>query len=194
MVLRTTPEQSLLSRLLPASNPDRSDRDRAWEEWQTDSGGHAVRRFIAYKNDTTTPDGDIYQDSLLTAYLEVERGGYQPRPGVPFAAYVKGIAHNKIREARRRQRRYVPLDDQIFQLPANPKLQPDHVFEHREQKACLQAGLAQLSQQRRLVIEGFLQGKRTREIAEELSISEDLVRQHKSRSLRKLRAMNLMFE
>ena len=47
----------------------------------------------------------------MTAYAEVERGRYQPRDGIPFAAYVKGIAHNKIREARRRCRRYILVED-----------------------------------------------------------------------------------
>lgn len=124
----------------------------------------------------------------------MERGRYQPRPGVPVAAYVKGIAHNKIREARRRQKRYVPLDYIFFQIPAGWGVEPDHVYEFREQQTCLHEILTVLSRGRRQVIEGFLQGKSTKEIAQELSMSEDLVRQHKSRGLGKLQKMNFIAE
>ena len=67
-------------------------------------GAAAVLKFIRLNNYTRELDEDIFQEAMLTAYLEVERGHYIPREGIPFTAYVKGIARNKIREARRRER------------------------------------------------------------------------------------------
>ena len=60
-------------------------------------------------------------------------------------------------------------------------------IEHRERWDVLQVGLAQLTPSRRRVLEEYLKGKSTTEIANALGITEDLVRQHKSRGLRSLR-------
>jgi RNA polymerase sigma-70 factor (ECF subfamily) len=132
---------------------------------------------------------DILQESLVTAYVEVERGRYQPRDGVPFAAYVKGIARNKIREARRRNRRAVPLDDLPDAVFVADGDSPESAVERREQRAFLHEGLSQLPQSRRLVMERYLKGHSTTEIASALNMSVDAVRQHKCRGLRSLRAL-----
>jgi hypothetical protein len=92
----------LVERLLPHVNADPADRATAWAEWYATVGAPSVLAFVRVQNDTSAPDDDILQDAIVTAYEEVERGRYEPRAGIPFTAYVKGIARNKIREARRR--------------------------------------------------------------------------------------------
>jgi RNA polymerase sigma factor (sigma-70 family) len=117
----------------------------------------------------------------------VERGRYEPRPGVPFAAYVKGIARNKIREARRRTRRLVPLEDTPEYTAQSDQFRLEVVVERQEQRASLLASLSKLSPCRRQVLERYLKGHTTAEIAQALGMSEESVRQHKSRGLRTLR-------
>jgi RNA polymerase sigma factor (sigma-70 family) len=187
-------EDTLTRRILPACNPDRQDRARAWAEWQERYGTHVLARFVRAHNNTREADDDILQDALITAYLGVECGRYQPRDGAPFAAYVVGIARNKIREARRRDRRLTGLDEETQERDARliepPQYQPERAVERREtqrdRSEQLRSGLARLSSARRQVIERYLAGASTVEIAGQMQISEELVRQHKCRGLRAL--------
>jgi RNA polymerase sigma factor (sigma-70 family) len=147
-----------------------------------------VLAFIRAKNDTPEQDMDILQDAMMTAYTQVERGRYKPRVGVSFAAYVKGIALNKIREARRRTRRFIPLHDGAEYIPDSVATGLDAVVERQERWALLCSGLSALPPCRRQVLESYLGGQTTTEIAQALNMSEASVRQHKSRGLRVLRS------
>ncbi len=185
---RTVSEKPLEKRLLPGDNPDRADRRIAWEEWQCGSGQVALERFIRYHNQSAESDEDILQETLLCAFLEVERGRYQPQEGIPFTAYVKGIARNKLREAIRLQRNHLALEDIEQILPGSQQLQPETASERREQKRLLLLGLTELPDKRRQVLERLMRGETTTEIANKLAMSEELVRQHKCRGLRSLRS------
>jgi RNA polymerase sigma factor (sigma-70 family) len=180
----------LVERLLPDTNDDARDRAAAWEEWYNNGGRSSVLAFVRVKNDTPESDADILQDAVITAYAEVERGRYEPRDGIPFAAYVKGIARNKIREARRRTRRLVPLEDTTEYEDDRPQLET--VIERRERHASLRAGLSQLPPCRQQVLESYLKGHSTTEIAQELGMSKEAVRQNKSRGLRSLQQMDIL--
>jgi RNA polymerase sigma factor (sigma-70 family) len=139
--------------------------------------------FIRANNTSPEADEDLLQDTLVTTYLEVERGHYTPRPGVPFTAYVKGIARNKIREARRRQRRWEPLDENAPPL-ADPPRPLEASYESDEERRALWQGLQHLPTSRRQVLEHYLGGQSLTEIAATLRMNEALVRQHKHRGLR----------
>ena len=183
-------DEALVQRLLPSHNPDRDDRARAWSECQSGLGDTAVMRFIRTINNTTENDEDILQDALLTAFQEVERGRYCQQAGVPFTAYVKGIARNKVREARRRQRGWVELEEAH---PAPESIEPRHLeafVERQEQAHLLQRSMEALPIDRRRVIERLLSGHSTAEVAGSLAISQDLVRQHKCRGLQLLRHLS----
>ncbi|MFZ6030039.1 MAG: sigma-70 family RNA polymerase sigma factor [Chloroflexota bacterium] len=183
---RPQSDEALVRRLHPTTSPDRTERAHAWAEWQRSVGETALRKFISLHNNSGEPDDDILQDALLTAYVEVERGRYQPRDGVPFTAYVKGIARNKLREARRR--RCWPSLDELPDYSASPiQRQTESDFERNERRAALRQGLAELQGERRLVLEHYLSGDTTGEIAADLAVSEDVVRQHKCRGLRQIR-------
>ncbi|HEY4691173.1 MAG TPA: sigma-70 family RNA polymerase sigma factor [Anaerolineae bacterium] len=190
MMAQPESDEALVLRMLPSVNPNREDRARAWAEWHARIGGQAVLKFIRVKNNTAELDEDILQDAMLTAYLEVERGRYEQRAGIPFTAYVKGIAHNKIREARRRQGRWEALDE-IDDVPSDGVLrQIEHALESRERHQALRQGLLQLSIQRRQVLERYLGGESLSEIAARLDMTADVVRQHKHRGLRRLQQMS----
>lgn len=190
MNARPESNKVLVERLLPSTNDDPSDRATAWGEWYGNGGGSSVMAFIRAQNNTPELDVDILQEAVSTAYAEVERGRYEPRDGIPFAAYVKGIARNKIREARRRARRLVPLNDVAKFEDDRPQL--EIVVEHHEQRDSLRTGLSKLTPDRRQVLEGYLKGHSTAEIAQALGMSQESVRQHKSRGLRSLRRMDIL--
>jgi RNA polymerase sigma factor (sigma-70 family) len=189
MDARPKSNEALERKLLPSISPNRADRARAWAEWQMSVGQVSLLKFIRVHNTTSEPDEDILQEAMLTAYLEVERGRYEPREGVPFTAYVKGIARNKLREARRRVRGWLPLEDGDSESPAGSRFERplESTVERREQDLTLRRGLAMLPGDKRQVLERYLHGESTGEIAASMAITEDLVRQHKCRGLRQLR-------
>ncbi|MBN1579783.1 MAG: sigma-70 family RNA polymerase sigma factor [Anaerolineae bacterium] len=187
METRHESDEALVKRLLPSTNNNPEDRANAWAEWYANTGAASVLAFVRTKNTTPVPDGDILQEAMLTAFTEVERGRYQPRMGIPFAAYVKGIARNKIREARRRTRRFIPLEETSHHLFESDQLCPEAVVERREQQVSFHMGLAKLPPCRRRVLEGYLKGHSTIEIADALGMSAESVRQHKSRGVRSLK-------
>ena len=190
MNTRTESNEVLIKRLLPSTNCDPQDRAVAWGEWYANGGGSSVMAFVRAQNDTSEADADILQEAVITAYAEVERGRYEPRDDVPFAAYVKGIARNKIREARRRLQRFAPLEDASEY--GDDELHLEAIVERRQRRDSLRASLSELSPGRRLVLESYLKGHTTAEIAQALGMSEELVRQHKSRGLRSLRQLEAL--
>jgi RNA polymerase sigma factor (sigma-70 family) len=185
---RPESDETLVERLLPGRNGNPEDRATAWHEWYIHGGEAAVLGFIRAKNDSPEPDADILQETMLAAFLETERGRYRPHEGVPFAAYVKGIARNKIREARRKPR-LLSLDEELYFLPESDYPQLETVVEHQEQAEALQGGLTELTPDRRRVLSRYLDGHSTTEIASALGMTAELVRQHKSRGLRHLREL-----
>ncbi len=184
-------DEALVSRLLPNNNHSPEDRARAWAEWHARLGGQAVLSYIRAANNTAEAHEDILQDAMMTAYVEVERGRYERRAGIPFTAYVKGIARNKIREARRRHRNWEPLEEGL-QPRANSTRELETVYERREERRALWRGLAQLPDRRRQVLEAILGGESLSEIAHRLDMTEESVRQHKHRGLRRLQEMTLL--
>ena len=192
MMVQPESDEALVRRLLPSANPDPQDRARAWTEWQARpaGGGPAVLKFVRSSNNTAELDEDILQDAMLTAYVEVERGHYEHRAGIPFTAYVKGIARNKIREARRRNRRWAALEE-AADVPADPAPRAlEGMVEGHQARQALRQGLEKLPPQRRLVLQHYLAGESLAEIAQRLDITEALVRQHKHRALERLQQLS----
>jgi hypothetical protein len=93
MDARPKPNEALERKLLPRISPNRADRARAWAEWQMSVGQVSLLKFIRTFNTSGEPDEDILQEARLTAYLEVERGRYQPCEGVPFYFSVLAANH-----------------------------------------------------------------------------------------------------
>jgi RNA polymerase sigma factor (sigma-70 family) len=175
-------------RLLPACNPNEADRAQGWQTlWEPVT--RAVLRYIQLKNYTSTDDQDILADTMAITYAEVERGHYTPRAGVPFTAYVRGIARNIILEAYRRERRVTALDeeDDTHSLPDTAAVEMEIYIERHEQRDAVRRHLQSLPARRRQVLLMCSEGHDTARIAHELGIREDLVRQEKSRGIRELK-------
>lgn len=172
-----------VKRLLPDETPDPAQRAEAWQAcW--DTLGRAVLRYIQGKNQTSTDDRDILADALATAYIEVEHRRYEYRPGVPFTAYVKGIARNLILEAYRRDKRSVPLTEDFDRV--------DHfdfeaAVEHAEERDTVHRHLSELSPRRQTILLLHCAGHDTAHIASSLGIRKELVRQEKRRGIQQLK-------
>jgi hypothetical protein len=121
--MRAQPEsdEALVKRLLPSANPDPEDRARAWAEWHRRWGGEAVLKYVRLANNTPESDEDILQDAMLTAYVEVERGHYEHRAGIPFTAI---WAEPHLRLTRHTRRAHGPGrgDATTTELPEIPKI------------------------------------------------------------------------
>ncbi len=180
----TYPLSADVRRFMPSSNPDASDRVRAWNDWLSMGGSDPVLKFIRWSNGTNADDDEILQETLLTAYIKVEAGMFQDR-NVPFTAFLKKIAWYKIMEASRRDAGSVPLDDvsEIIPEENDSHERTDFWKEHE----ALQQALVKLPARRSKIVLLYENGYSTAEIATHLGIREELVRKEKSLGLRQLR-------
>ena len=137
--------QLLVQRLLPSVNPDRSDRSRAWNEWISSGAYEPVLKFIRWSNGTNTEDEEILQETLIIAFVKVERGQYQDR-NIPFTAFLKKIAWYKIMEASRKETGLVPLDD-FYEIIAEDHQEHERVEFWKENES-LQTALGHLPPRR----------------------------------------------
>jgi RNA polymerase sigma factor (sigma-70 family) len=176
--------QLLVQRLLPSVNPDVEDRSRAWNEWLSSGGYEPVLKFIRWSNGTNTDDEEILQETLIVAYVKVERGQYQDR-NLPFTAFLKKIAWYKIMEASRKEAGFIPLDD-MYEIVAEDHHEHECVDYWKEHES-LQTALSHLPPRRSHIMLMYENGYSTAEIADQLDIREDLVRKEKSLGLRQLR-------
>jgi RNA polymerase sigma factor (sigma-70 family) len=176
--------QQLVQRMLPSNTTNAADRALAWNEWITIGGCEPLYRFIRWKNGTATEDDEILQETLITAYIKVERGHYEDR-NLPFTAWLKKIAWYKIMEASRREGGQFLLDDLQEYVP-DEKNEHERVELWKERDA-LRSALAKLPPRRSHIIQLYEHGYATAEIAELLCITEELVRKEKSLGLRQLR-------
>jgi len=177
--------QLLVQRLLPSANPDTDDRSTAWNEWLSSGGHEPVLKFIRWSNGTNTDDEEILQETLIIAYVKVERGQYQDR-NLPFTAFLKKIAWYKIMEASRKETGLIPLDD-MYEIVSEDHHEHERVEFWKEHES-LQAALKHLPPRRSRIMLLYEYGYTTSEIAEQLGIREDLVRKEKSLGLRQLRS------
>lgn len=181
------PLGELVQRLQPINTQDAQERAGAWNEWLSAGGAEPVRKFIRWSNGTAVEDDEILQETLIVAYLKVERGQYQDR-NLPFTAFLKKIAHYKIMEASRLGQRQIALEDvgeriDTVEVDASNLDAIDHWVEHQN----LRWALEQLSPRRRRIMLMYESGYSTAEIAACYGIREELVRKEKSLAMRQLR-------
>jgi RNA polymerase sigma-70 factor (ECF subfamily) len=130
---------------------------------------------------------DLAAETFAAALIASPR--YRPRKG-SVAAWLLGIARNKLRESRRRgriedsARRRVGLDRTTF---------GEADFERVEELTSLDAGVIELLQAlppalREAVSQRVIDERSYEEIADQLRCSESVVRQRVSRGLRHLRS------
>jgi len=177
----------LVRRLQPINTQDARERADAWNDWLLAGGAEPVRRFIRWSNGTAVEDEEILQETLIVAYLKVERGQYQER-NLPFTAFLKKIAHYKIMEASRIGQRQIALEAigeriDLSELDTSGQEQVEHWVEHGHMRWALE----QLTPRRRRIILMYELGYSTAEIAAYYNIRAELVRKEKSLAIRQLR-------
>lgn len=182
--MQLAPMSADVRRFMPVFNPNSEDRLCAWDEWLAHGGSEPVLKFIRWSNGTNADDDEILQETLLTAYLKVERGQYEDR-SIPFTAFLKKIAWYKIMEASRREAGSVSLDDYSEYITAETG-EHDSAERWREVEV-LKSALIALPPRRSKIILLYEHGYSTSEIADHLGIREELVRKEKSLGLRQLR-------
>jgi RNA polymerase sigma-70 factor (ECF subfamily) len=104
--------------------------------------------------------------------------------GTPFAAWLYRIAANAVADQAKRAAREV---GGTAEEASEPSVQPDlEAIEHRARLFRLVAELPE--DQRRVIIQRFVEQKSIREIAQELARSEGAIKQLQYRALESLRA------
>src|SRR5688572_3302296 len=147
-------DEVLVKRLLPETNGSPADRNVAWADLDA-TYRENMRRFIRQWMASDAEVEEIYQDTLITAFMNVENGHYL-YTGVPFLAYLKAIARNKVLAERRRTGRWVELDDDLATPGGDDRYQPEGLVESREERDEVMAAIAQLSHKTQRVLIGVM--------------------------------------
>ena len=123
---------------------------------------------------------DLTSDVFHKALVNLSR--YQWR-GVPFSAWLYKIAANCIADRSRQASREIPSSDDLPDGSSIPDL------EEIDRRARLFRLVEQLpDDQRKVIVERFVQQRSIREIAQQLKRSEGAVKQLQFRALEKLRS------
>lgn len=174
-----------LAEQMGKGNPDAA-RDAAFWQWAIfgpDMIRTRVARCIKQPVDSAVVE-EIAEEAFASAYKAVLNGKFEYH-GKPFTAFVIRIALNKLNDRRRRREplEYICLDD-----AAEIEGCEDDAFERFERREEIFSRLRRLSARRRdILIRTIVYDQSYAEIAASLGISEDLVRQEKSRGLRDAR-------
>ena len=141
-----------------------------------------VRNFLRHltRNNASLAD-ELAQDTFVQAYRALS--GF--RGDAPFASWLLGIAHNHWRNARRRERHDLSIDENTALEPA---IQPSTATTDLQHD--LAAALRQLSADEQLALHlGYQQGLAHREIAALLGWPLGTVKTHVARGKAKLRTL-----
>ena len=178
-------DEALVMRLLSRPEEDSVDcaeRDAVWAEVHEHCRAQLwryIRQWISSEEEAE----EIYQDTLITAYFNVENGRYTYE-GKPFVAYLKAIARYKIFAERRRTGRWVELDDDLLTPGGDDGQRPERVIESLQEWEMVMEAIDELPHKQRRIMVGIAAGKHNWELAEEYDMTEEAVRQHKSRGIR----------
>ncbi len=145
-----------------------------------------VYAYVAYRVGWAQEAEDITSDIFLKIVEKL--GKFEWRGGGSFAAWVFRLAHDRVADFHRQdRRRAVDLSlDELPDLRANDLL-PTEIFLQKEKFAYLHRLIATLSPRRQEIITlKFFGGLRNNEIAEILSLNERTVAAHLCRGLEDL--------
>lgn len=139
-----------------------------------------VRLYVAAR--TSHPDyaDEVTQETMLAAVLALREG--KVREPEHLAAFILGIARNQLADAIRKQarRKTAPLPEG-YDCPApNQEQDPELVESARTEIETLEPS------DRRILWLTLIDGFKPGEIAAQVGMSAELVRQRKSRALRKI--------
>lgn len=140
-----------------------------------------IYAFISRRVSDRQTAEDLTSDVFHKALANLR--SYEDR-GAPFAAWLFRIAANALADQFKRTAREVAASTE---KPHEPSVQPDlEAIEHRARLFRLVEHLPE--DQRRVVLQRFVEQKSIREVARELARSEGAVKQLQFRALQSLRA------
>jgi RNA polymerase sigma-70 factor (ECF subfamily) len=141
-----------------------------------------VRALLKARTNNSDAVPDLVQDVLITAICALRKG--QLREPEKLASFVLGIARNTLNSHFRGQQRtalHDPVDEEL-----RPLIAPEPQLEEQRLAVALAACERLEPTDRRILRMTLLLGKQPAVIARELKMSPEVVRQRKTRSLRKV--------
>jgi len=146
-----------------------------------------VLRWLLRETGNREIAADLAAETFAAALIASPR--YRPRKG-SVGTWLLGIARNKLRESRRRRR---VEDSARRRVGLDPAAFDEADFERVEELTSLNAGVLELLETlppalREAISLRVLEERSYEEIAEQLSCSEQVVRQRVSRGLRTLKS------
>jgi RNA polymerase sigma-70 factor (ECF subfamily) len=160
----------------------------AMEQLITQLRPRVYRYVLARMLDPHLAD-DVTQEVTMTVVRSLDRYIDQGRP---FAAWVFGVAGNKVSETRRSNgRRRETFAESLPESPADPSYEPEHAVGRLETATRVAALLATLpAQQAEILRLRVAAGLSAEETADVLGMSPGAVRVAQHRALAKLRAVS----
>lgn len=159
--------------------------DAAAEEELVQSFGGKVFAMAVARTRDREASRDLVQD-VMWAVLQGLRGG-QLRAPDKLAAFVSGTARNLINNYFRTRTRAVR---DVRHTPSRWMTDPSHSIEDQERTQLVRRAVSELeSDDRRILMLTLVEGLTPGEIASRLRLSPEVVRQRKSRAIKKVIAM-----
>ena len=142
----------------------------------------AIRAMVRIRTRGAVDDQDVSQEVLMTAITAIRKG--QLREAERLGAFVAGITRNIINNQLRVQASR-PMEPLASDDVAVADLRDE--VSKRERMALLRAALEEIgADDRRILLLTLVEGLKPGEIAKKLTMDPDVVRQRKSRAIRKL--------
>ncbi len=154
--------------------------DAAAEEELIARYQHRVRLYVSVRTSHPDYEEEVTQETMLAAVLALRQG--KLREPENLSAFVLGIARNQLADAIRKQarRKTAPLPEG-YDCP-----DPNHGQDH-ELVESARAEIETLEpNDRRILWLTIIDGFKPGEVAAQIGMSSELVRQRKSRALRKI--------
>lgn len=159
--------------------------DAAAEEELVQSFGGRVFAMAVARTRDREASRDLVQD-VLWAVVQALRGG-QLRAPDKLAAFVSGTARNLINNYCRTRTRALP---DVHHAPVSSMADASQMVEDQQRALRVRRAVSELeSDDRRILMLTLVDGLTPGEIASRLRLSPDVVRQRKSRAIKKVIAM-----
>ena len=142
-------------------------------------------------------DGDGAKDAAQESFLRLLGAARRYRPRAAFTTYLYAIVRNTVREARRRQRREVPIDPRVDPTPlavttdpAGDPPPPDQLLQRSRLRARLAEAIARLPEELRIVfVLSEIEGVAYKEISRICGCPMGTVASRKHAAVRELRRL-----
>ena len=157
--------------------------DRSAEEQLVTQFGPRVYAMVMARSRRSMDAEDLTQDTLLAVIQALRLGKLNDAKSLP--AYILGTARNIVSNYLRRT---IPQQVQSDELEAPRQTWPDWQSAHMENRRLVREALDKMSQSDRHILQlALVRGLKPGEIATQLGLSPEVVRQRKSRAIRRVK-------